>query len=156
VRHFRRFIHQARLDTVQVLLAGPLPGTELTKRLRAEGRIFPTDCVGLEYYDGNFPLFQPDAPMTPEEMQASVREIMGRFYRPSHMLAVAMNVLVFPCVAFYLHRIGDGWERWRRRWLRTLYRTGGWLLLRKWRAAFKKDPFPRKLLAAKRHLAHPG
>ena len=51
VRHFRRFIRKACLNTVQVLLPIPLPGTELTERLRKDHRIYSTDNLGLEYYD---------------------------------------------------------------------------------------------------------
>jgi radical SAM superfamily enzyme YgiQ (UPF0313 family) len=155
VRHFRRFIRKARLDTVQVLLPIPLPGTELTARLRKENRVYPTECIGLEYYDGNFPVFQPDEPLTPEDMQASVQRIMGRFYRPGHMLAVGLNIVSFPAIALYLHKIKSGWQRWYRKWLTSLYRTGGWLLLRRWAAAFRKDGFLNKLAEAKNHL-RPG
>lgn len=79
VRHFRRFIRQARLDTIQVLLPVPLPGTELAQRLKAQGWVFATDIVGWQYYDGNFPLFQPDPPLTPAQLQTAWRQIMGRF-----------------------------------------------------------------------------
>ncbi|HUS48403.1 MAG TPA: radical SAM protein [Phycisphaerae bacterium] len=153
VRHFRRFVRKAHVDTVQVLLPVPLPGTELTRRLRAADRIYPTDCVGLEYYDGNFPLFQPDEPLEPEDMLASIRRIMGRFYRPRHMFSVGFNVLCFPAIALYFHRIGSGWQRWYRKWLTSLYRTGGWMLLRRWTATFRKDPFLSKLAEARKHLA---
>lgn len=156
VRHFRRFIRKARLDTVQVLLPIPLPGTELTARLRAENRIYPTECVGLEYYDGNFPVFQPDEPLTPEDMQASAHRIMGHFYRPHHIFSVALQILSFPTIAFYLHRVNCGWQRWYRRWLTSLYRSGGWLLLRKWTAAFKRDGFLGKLAEAKRNCVPRG
>jgi len=156
VRHFRRFIRKACLDTVQVLLPGPLPGTELTRRLREANRIYPTECVGLEYYDGNFPLFQPDPPLTAEEMLASVRKIMRRFYGPRHFLAVAVYVIAFPTIALWLHNLGDGWRKWYRRWSGSLYRTGGWLLLRKWFAAFRKDGFLSKLAEAKRIRALRG
>ena len=155
VGHFRRFIRKARLDTVQVLLPIPLPGTELTDRLEKAHRIFPTDGVGLEYYDGNFPLFQPDDPMTPEDMQASVQRIMRGFYGPRHLLAVAIRVIAFPAIALWLHNIGVGWQKWYRGWWRSLYRTGGWLLLRKWIAAFRKDGFLGKLAEAKRNCV-PG
>ncbi len=153
VRHFRRFIRKARLDTVQVLLPGPLPGTELTRRLRAEDRIYPTDRVGLEYYDGNFPLFEPDEPLTPETMLASVRKIMRHFYRPHHMLAMGLNILCFPAIVFHFHRIKSGWRKWHRKWWRSLYRTGGWLLLRKWTAAFRKDSFSDRLAEARSRQA---
>ena len=110
VKHFRRFIRKARLATVQVLLPIPLPGTELTDRLQEEHRVYPTDRVGLEYYDGNFPLFQPDDPMTPEEMQASVHKIMRGFYGPRHILSIVISILSFPSVVFWFHRLGDGWR----------------------------------------------
>jgi radical SAM superfamily enzyme YgiQ (UPF0313 family) len=153
VRHFRRFIHKARLDTVQVLLPIPLPGTELTDRLKRAHRIYPTDSVGLEYYDGNFPLFQPDAPMTPEGMQASVQRIMRGFYGPRHLLAVAASIIAFAALVLWLHNISAGWQRWYRQWANSLYRSGGWLLLRKWVAAFRKDGFLSKLAEAKRNCA---
>jgi radical SAM superfamily enzyme YgiQ (UPF0313 family) len=150
VRRFRRFIRKARIDTVQVLQPIPLPGTEMTARLRREGRIFPPELVGLEYYDGNFPLFQPDLPLTPEDMQAAAHRIMGRFYRPRCMLSVALSVLSFPSMALWLHRIGDGYRRWSRRWWTNIYRTGGWILLRRWAAAFREDGFLDKLARAKK------
>jgi radical SAM superfamily enzyme YgiQ (UPF0313 family) len=151
-RRFRRFIRRARLDTVQVLLPVPLPGTALTRRLRRQGRIYSTDHVGLEYYDGNFPLFQPDEPLTPEAMQAAVSSIMGRFYRPRHVLSVALSVLSLPVLVFWLHRIRAGWRRWFRRWRTNIYRAGGWLTFRSWNAAFKSDSFLRKLAEARRAL----
>jgi radical SAM superfamily enzyme YgiQ (UPF0313 family) len=152
VWHFRRFIRKARLDTVQVLLPVPLPGTELTHRLRADNRVYPAECVGLEYYDGNFPLFQPDEPLSPEDMQTAIRKIMGRFYQPRHMFSLGLHILSFPVVAFYFHGIKSGWQRWNQKWWRYLYRTGGWLTLRKWTAALKKDGFPNKVAKAKKQL----
>jgi len=151
LRRFKRFIRQARLDTVQVLLPGPLPGTDLTGRLRRQGRIYPTDYVGWEYYDGNFPLFEPDEPLTAESMQYAVRRIMRWFYGPRRILAVGMSILSFPAVVFWLHRLRDGWGRWSRRWRTSIYRAGGWLLLRKWVAALRKDGFVGKLAEAKRN-----
>lgn len=70
-RHYLAFIRAARLDTIQVLLAVPLPGTRLSERLERQNRIYDTADVGWEYYDGNFPIFEPDAPLTPENMQAA-------------------------------------------------------------------------------------
>ena len=153
VRRFKRFIKEAKIDTVQVLLPGPLPGTELTQRLAAQNRIFPTDVVGWEYYDGNFPLFQPDPPLTPEEMQASVRKIMGRFYRFRYMFAVVRDVLVFPSMIFWLHNLREGWQRWYRSWRNDLMRFGGWVILRRWTTEFKKSNFIHKLSRAKSRLS---
>lgn len=156
VRHFRRFIRDARLDTIQVLQPIPLPGTQLTERLARAQRVFSIDSVGLEYYDGNFPLFQPDAPMTPEDLQLAVRKIMRGFYGPRHMLGLALSIVSFPAVVFWMHRLGDGWRRWSARWWTRVYRTGGWLLMRKWLADFRKGGFLAKLAQAKRQCVSGG
>jgi radical SAM superfamily enzyme YgiQ (UPF0313 family) len=155
IQRFRKFIRKARLDSVQVLLPVPLPGTELTRRLKGQNRIFPQNLVGWEYYDGNFPLFVPDAPMTPEEMQASIHQIMGRFYRFKNMFNIGLNILWFPVLVFYLPNLKRGWEKWYRVWANQVTRFGGWIIMRRWFAAFKKDPFSRKLAEAKKILAAP-
>jgi len=153
IRHFRKFIKQAWIDTVQVVLPIPLPGTELTKRLREQNRIYPREYLGWEYYDGLFPLFVPDAPMAPEEMQASVLKIMGRFYRFKHMFQVGLNVISFPILFFYLYNLHEGWRKWYRKWTNNVTRFGGWLIMRKWFADFKKDNFSGKLAEAQKLLA---
>ncbi|MDI6774965.1 MAG: radical SAM protein [Verrucomicrobiota bacterium] len=152
VRHFRRFIRQARIDTVQILLPVPLPGTEMTDRLTRQDRIYPRSRIGWEYYDGNFPVFEPDAPLTPEQMQESSRKIMGRFYRFRHMFAIGWHVLVFPTVIFSLHNIRSGWRRWYRTWRNNLMRFTGWIIIRKWTSAFNRSLFAERLAMAKRDL----
>ncbi|MBI3985307.1 MAG: B12-binding domain-containing radical SAM protein [Lentisphaerae bacterium] len=156
IRRFRQFIGAAKIDTVQILLAGPLPGTELTARLARQNRIFPRDQIGWEYYDGNFPLFVPDPPLTPEQMQAASRKIMGRFYRFRYMFAVGLHILVFPSILFSLHNLRAGWRRWYRTWRNNLLRFSGWIILRRWTSEFEKGAFTRKLNEAKRRLEQAG
>ncbi|MBN1164586.1 MAG: B12-binding domain-containing radical SAM protein [Candidatus Krumholzibacteriota bacterium] len=152
IRIFRTFIKQARLDTIQVLLPAPLPGTELTDRLAAQNRIFPLDCVGWEYYDGNFPLFRPDEPLTPKEMQSAIRKIMGRFYRFRSMFAIGINILTFPSIIFSLFNIKVGWRKWYRPWRTNLLRFGGWIIVKRWTTEFKKDSFMHRLTRAEQRL----
>ncbi len=154
VRRFREFIRKARIDTVQVLLPVPLPGTELTRRLAEQNRILPTDCVGWEYYDGNFPLFQPDEPLTPEDMQTAIRTIMGRFYRFRHVFMIAVNILAFPAMVLSLHDIRSGWRRWYRSWRNALLGFTGWIIIRKWKSEFRKGDFSRKLAQARERFLH--
>lgn len=153
VRHFRRFIKKAKIDTVQVLLPVPIPGTKLTQRLKQENRLFPKESLGWEYYDGNFPLFVPDEPMTPEEMQQSIQVIMRKFYGFRHMFQVGLNILSFPVVFLYLHNIRRGWWKWYRGWRNNLRRFGGWVIIRGWLAKLRRDNFFDKLGEAKRKLA---
>ncbi len=150
VRHFRRFIRRSRLDTIQVLLPVPLPGTAMTQRLAADNRIFSRQLIGWEYYDGNFPLFRPDAPLTPEDMQFALRRIMGRFYRFSHMFSIGMNVLIFPSMIFSLWNIRVGWRRWYRGWRNDILRFGGWFVFRNWTSNLRRSDFAAKLDRAKK------
>ena len=153
VRRFRRFIRQGKIDTVQVLLPVPLPGTGLRRRLEQQNRIYALQDVGWEYYDGNFPLFEPDDPMTAPEIQEAGKQIMRRVYRFRHVLYAAANILLFPSIAFYLHNLRLGWGKWYRSWRNNLIRSGGWITMRKWSADFGKSDFLRKLQTARNRLA---
>jgi len=152
-KHFIRFIRKAKIDTVQVLLPVPLPGTELRKRLDDEGRIYPLEDLGWEYYDGSFPLFEPDEPMIAEEVQRSAKRLMSRFYRFRYMFLVGLKIFSFPSMVFFLHNIRSGWRRWYRPWRNYVIRFGGWVTIRKWTVQFRKEGFEQKLRAAEKHLA---
>jgi len=152
VRRFKKFITKAGIDTVQILLPVPLPGTRLRHRLAEQNRIYPLSEIGWEYYDGNFPLFEPDPPLTAEQAQKAARKIMGRFYRFRYMFLVALNIFSFPALIFFFHNIKAGWQRWYRPWRNYLIRFGGWVTIRKWTLEFKKDNFLQKLQNAQKHL----
>ncbi len=152
IKHFRRFIRQAKIDTLQVLLPVPLPGTELRNRLKKQNRIYPKQDVGWEYYDGNFPVFEPDAPMTAEEMLYSVKKIMGKFYQFKYVFVIGLNIFFFPTLIFFLYNIRLGWKKWYRPWRNTLVRFAGWFVVKGWFSEFKKGPFIDKLKEAKKHL----
>ncbi|MCL5278821.1 MAG: B12-binding domain-containing radical SAM protein [Planctomycetes bacterium] len=153
VQRFRSFIRKAKIDTVQVLLPVPLPGTDLRRRLEQQNRIYALQDVGWEYYDGNFPLFEPDEPMTAQEIQEAGKQIMRHVYRFRYALFVAANILLFPSIAFYLHNLKLGWGRWYRSWRNSLIRFGGWITMRKWSADFGRGDFLRRLQAARDRLA---
>ena len=152
VKRFKSFIRKSKLDTIQVMLPVPLPGTDLRQRLQQENRIYRFQDMGWEYYDGNFPLFEPDEPMTAEEMQHSAMKIMGRIYRFKYMFMISLNVFSFPYLLFFLHNIKSGWKRWYRPWRQSLIRFAGWITMKKWLRAFKKDDFSKKLQEARKHL----
>jgi radical SAM superfamily enzyme YgiQ (UPF0313 family) len=152
VRRFRRFIRAAGIDSVQVLLPVPLPGTDLRRRLDAQGRVYPLEDVGWEYYDGNFPLFEPDAPMAAEDLQRAGRKIMSRFYHFRYVLLVAASILSFPTLVFSLHRLKTGWSRWYRRWQTRLVRFGGWITIQRWTSDFRKGDFLLRLQRARKRL----
>jgi radical SAM superfamily enzyme YgiQ (UPF0313 family) len=152
IKHFRRFIKKAKIDTVQILLPVPLPGTEFRRRLETQNRLYPLQNLGWEYYDGNFPLFEPDEPLTPEDMQASAWKIMNKFYEFKYMFLVALNLLSFPSIIFFLYNIKAGWRKWYRVWRGCVVRFAGWMLLKRWTIAFEKGMFLQKLSKAKSNL----
>jgi radical SAM superfamily enzyme YgiQ (UPF0313 family) len=150
IKRMREFIKKAKIDTVQVLLPVPLPGTELRERLEKEDRVYPIQDVGWEYYDGNFMLFEPDSPVTAEELQASIKKIMGKFYRFRYMFMIALNIFMFPGLIFFFKH---GWKKWRHLWRNNRRRFGGWLVMRGWLAAFRKNKFMEKIQKAKQRIA---
>jgi radical SAM superfamily enzyme YgiQ (UPF0313 family) len=152
IKRYREFIRKARLDTIQILLPVPLPGTELSSRLKKQNRIYPVQDVGWEYYDGNFPLFEPDQPMTTEDMQNAVKKIMGRFYEFKYLFMIGFNLISFPAIVFFLHDIKFGWRSWYRSWRNYLIRFGGWITIKNWLAKYKRDSFSEKIQDAKKHL----
>jgi radical SAM superfamily enzyme YgiQ (UPF0313 family) len=156
VRRFRTFIREAKLDTVQVLLPVPLAGTEFRARLEKESRVFPLSEIGWEYYDGNFPLIVPDAPMAPADLTTSLLAIMGRFYRPWRMPGVAVHTLRFPLAMLPLVNLRQRWRRWYRRWRNDVIGTGGWFVMKAWKKQFAEGPFGAKLAQATKKAAAAG
>jgi len=152
IKRFKQFISRAKLDTIQVLLPIPLPGTELRARLRKQNRIYPITDVGWEYYDGNFPLFEPDPPLKAEELLGASHKIMGNIYQFKYMFMVGLNIVYFPALVFFLHDIRCGWQLWKRPWRNNLVRFGGWLTMRKWASQFGRGTFPEKLRQARTRL----
>ena len=150
VKRYRRFFHKAQLDTVQVLLPVPLPGTALRDRLMADGRVFSSEEVGWEYYDGNFPLFVPDEPLSPESMHLSTRRLMSRFYRFGRMLRVLLHVLRFPVAMLPLVNLRSRWSKWHRHWRNDVVGSAGYFVVKRWQKALARGPFNEKLSRATR------
>jgi len=155
-RRFFTFIKKAKIDTLQILLTVPLPGTDLRKRLEKEGRIYSQGDIGWEYYDGQFPLFEPDDGITPEELQMAAKRIMGRIYRPGRLLEIIIHILIhFPfmvflptisIVSFRVKYIIKAFIRWKNGYLRKpLMQFGGYIILKKWVKTFNKDKFLESL-----------
>jgi len=148
MKRYQKFFKEAKLDTVQVLLPVPLPGTEFRARLLEQGRVFSREDIGWEYYDGNFPLFVPDAPLTVEDMHAVVKGMLKRFYKFRNMLMVGVHVFSFPSIILFFYNFQRGWNLWYRGWRNSITRFGGWLVVHNWMTAFRKDSFTNKINSA--------
>jgi len=118
---YQRFFKAARIDTIQVLNAIPLPGSELRARLGE--RVFPTEMVGWDKYDGNFLCYDP-APLDPYELERLPRALMRkRYLGPLHHVNYynwanwTYNTIGFPLQfsAFYAKRFAHNLLEKRRR-----------------------------------------
>jgi len=143
-RRFHSFIRQAHLDTVQILRAIPLIGTELRARLEQGNRIFPLETVPWEKYDGNYVCFQPDD-MSLRELQDMPTKLMKKFYDPLSFMRIALKIVAFP-----IHYLVRGWDSWHRGWRNDLKKYGGHLFIKRWLKRYHKDNFIEKL--EKTHL----
>jgi radical SAM superfamily enzyme YgiQ (UPF0313 family) len=134
-RRFKRFISQAKIDSIQVMHAVPLVGTDLRARLEKQGRIFPLELVPWSKYDGNYVCFMPDD-MTLAEFQETPLRIMKWFYSPFSFLKIPLRTIAFP-----LDFLIRGWHRWRRGWWRDIVNYAGHLLIRRWYRKQRVDTF---------------
>jgi radical SAM superfamily enzyme YgiQ (UPF0313 family) len=165
IKRFRTFIRKSKIDTLQVVQTIPLPGTELRQRLSDQGRLYPLDKIGWEYYDGQFPLFEPDNGVSPEVIQqAVVKEIMGKFYRFHSFWQISKNILfhfprlvfssAFTIITFRVKYIIDAFLIWKKKYFRNyLLRFGGYIILRNWIKNLKTGNFLEKLHKAKKELS---
>jgi len=58
-KYYKEFFKKSGIDTIQVLNAVPLPGSELRARLESEGRLLPLSMAGWDKYDGLFLCYDP-------------------------------------------------------------------------------------------------
>jgi radical SAM superfamily enzyme YgiQ (UPF0313 family) len=77
-----RFLQAARIDTVQVNIMTPLPGTPLHADMERQGRMTDRD---LSHYDFRHCVFRP-ARMTAAELQDGADWLYSQFYRLDRIL----------------------------------------------------------------------
>lgn len=147
-----KFIRKARIDTIQILLPVPLPGTELTARLEKQRRIFRREDIGLEYYDGNFQLFEPDLPLDALEMQKTAKKLMRHFYKLNSIFGICTSVVIFPSLVFWLGNLRKGWHLWFRHWRNSIWRFAGWRIIRRWENNRNLDQFAGRLKSAQTQI----
>lgn len=128
---FKRFIRAADPDTIQVFLAGAVPGSQLRKKLIAANRLL---AVPWEFYTGDYPMFVPSPGMTIEELQSINVKLMKWFYGPWRLLGPFLRILSL----FSADRPKGGWKKIRNDlrtdWLRIL----GYFLVSQWLRRVKK------------------
>jgi len=146
MKEFKKFIKKAKPDTLQVLLATPIPGTGLYERLQKQGRIYPREIVGWENYDGGHLCFKPDAPMEAEEVQQGLIKIMKWFYSGWNFWKIPLMIFAFPFVVPF------SFSFWRRRWRKSIWGYAGHRIVINWLKSHKKNDWLRRLALAQRKM----
>lgn len=149
---YRNFIRKAGIDTIQILLPVPLPGTELTERLAEQHRIFSREDIGWEFYDGNFQLFEPDKPLDAVDVQETAKKLMVYFYRFNSLFSIGIAIATFPLLIFHLFNLRKGWRLWFRKWRNALWRFIGWRIIRNWKNCNNSSTSRQRLCSAQDRL----
>lgn len=79
------FARRLGIDTFQLMMVTPLPGTRLWQRAQSEGRLIESDWT---LFDGHHAVLQPEG-MTPLQLQLSTMKAMRRFYSRSAIVSSA-------------------------------------------------------------------
>jgi radical SAM superfamily enzyme YgiQ (UPF0313 family) len=88
--HTVQFAKRVAIDTIQLMIETPLPGTRLYRRAQAEGRIITTDWA---LYDGHHAVMRP-ARMHPLDLQRAMLDAMRRFYSQPNIAIPAARTLL--------------------------------------------------------------
>ncbi len=102
------FARKQWIDSVQLLILTPLPGTDLYEKLEREDRLF---TKRWELYDGMHVVFEP-AKMSPFELQRTMIRAMAGFYSLKECIGNILHLKFFNASLRY-----TGWRivrRWRR------------------------------------------
>ena len=81
------FARRLHVDTFQLMMVTPAPGTRLWDRLESEGRLIEADWT---LFDGHHAVLHPER-MTPLELQLSALDAMRRFYSRSAIAGPALR-----------------------------------------------------------------
>ena len=111
-----RFAIKQKIDTIQMMILTPLPGTKVYEELEKQKRIFSRDW---SLYDGQHIVFTPKL-LSARELQINVLKAYTRFYSVYNFLVLFVR-LHFRNAFFRLmgHKIIKDWVRHNRsmRWL---------------------------------------
>ena len=80
-KRYSEFFKKAKIDTLQVFNAVPLPGSSLRLKLEKEGRIPPLNKINWDKYDGQFLCYDstPEG-INPRELENIPKRLMKKWY----------------------------------------------------------------------------
>jgi len=115
-----KFAIKEKIDTTQFMILTPLPGSELHKKLRDEGRIVDE---AWDTYDAHHVKFRP-LHMSPWELQWSQIEAHSRFYSPLQVIKRLVRGRIGGfIIGVYANLLNKRWQREEKNYLALLQKT---------------------------------
>ncbi|OFX16120.1 MAG: hypothetical protein A2Z18_05410 [Armatimonadetes bacterium RBG_16_58_9] len=155
LRNTVEFALKHHIDTVQIVVLTPLPGTPYFNDMEQQGRLLTRDW---QLYDGHHVVHQPSQ-MSPVELQMEWFRGMKRFYNLGECAKMVFSVDFLKFAAKFNANILRGrWHLAERqlnaRALKWFYRAYGHFLINRWHAANKDVGERIKLLADRARKLH--
>ncbi len=111
-----KFAIKQKIDTIQMMILTPLPGTKVHEELKKEKRIFSHDW---DLYDGQHVVFNPKL-LSAQQLQLSVIKAYAKFYSLSRSLSLLAKLQFRNAMFRFMgYRIIRHWMQQNRhmRWL---------------------------------------
>lgn len=103
-----KFAIKQKIDTIQMMILTPLPGTKVFEEFNAQKRIFSYDW---ELYDGQHVVFTPQL-LSARQLQSTVAEAYTRFYSLYRSFSLLLKWSFRNAVLRFMgHRIVKEWTR---------------------------------------------
>jgi radical SAM superfamily enzyme YgiQ (UPF0313 family) len=83
-----KFAIKQKIDTIQMMILTPLPGTKVYDNLKKENRIFSQDW---DLYDGQHVVFRPKL-LSARQLQLNVAEAYAQFYSLSKFFSLLVKL----------------------------------------------------------------
>ena len=160
---FWKFIKKSGINSLQLLLAIPLPGTRLRERLKKNNQLFSIEQIGWQYYDGQYPLYYQSKSFLPQEVQTAMGHLMKKFYKRGFLVRCIKNItfdfplIIFPSALTIIFGRISFIRKAFRFWYGRLFSNnviclGGLHILRGWFRSYRKGNFPEILKSAQLSL----
>ena len=112
-----KFAIKQKIDTIQMMILTPMPGTKVYEEFRSQNRIFNYDW---SLYDGQHVVFNPKL-LSAKQLQSNVASAYTKFYSLSRSLSLLIRMHFRNAIfSFMGYRIVKEWMRHNRKmsWLK--------------------------------------
>ncbi|MCL5771885.1 MAG: B12-binding domain-containing radical SAM protein [Actinobacteria bacterium] len=115
------FIIENKIDTVQIMMLIPFPGTEIYEEYKKQGRIIFDGAKNWYLYDGHHVVFQPNL-IAPWDLQAKVSiDVLSSIYSYYRALSfIFQRQIVDGLLVIYSNKIQKQWTKLNKDFLENI------------------------------------